>query len=45
LLRVWISQWRGLEPFITSPEEFGALIRRDYERFGKLIKKVGIKAD
>ena len=35
----------GLEPFVTSPEEFAALIRRDYERFGKLIKQVGIKAD
>jgi tripartite-type tricarboxylate transporter receptor subunit TctC len=35
----------GLEPFVTSPDEFGALIRRDYDRFGKLIKEVGIKAD
>ena len=35
----------GLEPLITSPEEFSALIRRDHERFGKLIKEVGIRAD
>ena len=35
----------GLEPFVTTPEEFAALIRRDYERFGKLIKDVGIKSD
>ena len=35
----------GLEPLITSPEEFTALIRRDHDRFGKLIKQVGIKAD
>jgi tripartite-type tricarboxylate transporter receptor subunit TctC len=35
----------SLEPFITTPGEFAALIRRDYERFGKLIKEVGIKAD
>jgi tripartite-type tricarboxylate transporter receptor subunit TctC len=35
----------GLEPLITSPEEFTALIRRDHERFGKLIKEVGIRAD
>ena len=35
----------SLEPLVTSPEEFNALIRRDYERFGKLIKEVGIKAD
>jgi len=35
----------GLEPLVTTPEEFAALIRRDYDRFGKLIKEVGIKAD
>ena len=35
----------GLEPFQTTPEEFSALIRRDYDRFGKLIKQIGIKAD
>jgi tripartite-type tricarboxylate transporter receptor subunit TctC len=35
----------GLEPYSTTPEEFGALIRSDYERFGKLIKDLGIKAD
>ncbi len=35
----------GLEPLVTTPEEFTALIRRDHERFGKLIKEVGIRAD
>ena len=35
----------GLEPLITAPDEFSALIRRDYERFGRLIKDVGIRAD
>ncbi len=35
----------GLEPLVTSPEEFSALIRRDHERFGKLIKEVGIRPD
>jgi tripartite-type tricarboxylate transporter receptor subunit TctC len=35
----------SLEPFITTPEEFAALIRRDYERYGKVIKEVGVKAD
>jgi tripartite-type tricarboxylate transporter receptor subunit TctC len=35
----------GLEPYQTTPEEFSALIRRDYDRFGKLIKQIGIKAD
>ena len=35
----------SLEPFVTTPDEFNALIRRDYERFGKLIKEVVIKSD
>ena len=35
----------GLEPLVTSPEEFSTLIRRDHERFGKLIKEVGIRPD
>jgi len=35
----------GLEPFVSTPEEFSALIQRDYKRFGDLIKKIGIKAD
>jgi tripartite-type tricarboxylate transporter receptor subunit TctC len=35
----------GLEPFATSAEEFAILIRRDHERYGKLIREIGIKAD
>jgi len=35
----------GLEPLVTSPEDFNALIRRDHERFGKLIREVGIRPD
>ncbi len=35
----------SLETLLLSPQEFDALIRRDYGRFGKLIKEVGIKAD
>jgi tripartite-type tricarboxylate transporter receptor subunit TctC len=35
----------GLEPYQSTPEEFSALIQRDYKRFGDLIKQIGIKAD
>jgi tripartite-type tricarboxylate transporter receptor subunit TctC len=35
----------GLEPFVTAPEEFVALIRRDFEKYGKVIRDVGVKAD
>jgi tripartite-type tricarboxylate transporter receptor subunit TctC len=33
------------EPYITTPEEFAALLRADYERYGELIKSIGFKAD
>jgi tripartite-type tricarboxylate transporter receptor subunit TctC len=35
----------GLEPFPTTPDEFAALIRRDYEKYGKIVKAIGIKVD
>lgn len=35
----------SLETLVLSPEEFDKLIRRDYEKYGKLIKRLGIKAD
>jgi tripartite-type tricarboxylate transporter receptor subunit TctC len=35
----------SLETLILSPQDFENLIRRDYDKYGKLIKKLGIKAD
>ena len=35
----------SLETLVLSPEDFEALIRRDYDKYGKLIKKLNIKAD
>jgi tripartite-type tricarboxylate transporter receptor subunit TctC len=35
----------SLEPLILSPEDFGALIKRDHEKYGRVIKQVGVKAD
>ncbi|TMH55095.1 MAG: hypothetical protein E6H55_19040 [Betaproteobacteria bacterium] len=35
----------GLEPFASTPEEFAALIRRDYDKYGKIVKAIGIKLD
>ena len=35
----------GMEPYATKLEEFVALIRRDHDRFGKLIKEVKISLD
>ena len=35
----------GVEPFVTTPEEFVALIRRDYDKYGKIVKSIGVKVD
>src|SRR6266545_3353978 len=35
----------SLEPLILSPAEFNALIREDYEKYGKIVRDLGIKAD
>jgi tripartite-type tricarboxylate transporter receptor subunit TctC len=35
----------GSEPAIGTPEDFGKLIREDYEQMGKLVKVAGIKAE
>ncbi|HVE50076.1 MAG TPA: tripartite tricarboxylate transporter substrate binding protein [Casimicrobiaceae bacterium] len=35
----------GLEPLVTSPDEFVALIRRDHDKYGKVVKDVGVKVD
>ena len=35
----------GLDPYLTSREDLAAHMRAEYEKFGKLIRAVGIKAD
>ena len=35
----------GLEPFISTPEEFAALIRSEYAKYGEVVKAVGAKID
>jgi tripartite-type tricarboxylate transporter receptor subunit TctC len=35
----------GLDPYVASPEEFDALIKRDYAKYAKVVKDVGIKLD
>ena len=35
----------GLDPYVLSPSEFVALIRRDYEKYAKVVKDLGVKVD
>jgi len=40
-----LSNAGGVEPWVTSPEEFAAQIRSEYATYGKLVKEVGAKVD
>jgi tripartite-type tricarboxylate transporter receptor subunit TctC len=33
------------EPYVTTPDEFAAVMRADYERYGAVIKSIGFKVD
>ena len=35
----------GLDPYVANPDEFAALIRRDYEKYAKVVKDIGLKVD
>jgi len=35
----------GLDAFATTPGEFAALIRRDYDKYGRVVREVGVKVD
>jgi tripartite-type tricarboxylate transporter receptor subunit TctC len=35
----------GLEPYVIGAGEFDALIKRDYAKYGKVVKDVGIRID
>jgi tripartite-type tricarboxylate transporter receptor subunit TctC len=35
----------GVEPWITTPEEFAAEIRNEYAKYGVLVKEIGAKID
>lgn len=44
-MRGRIRRLGGLEPYITTPEEFDVLLRAEYERYGEVVKAVGAKVD
>jgi tripartite-type tricarboxylate transporter receptor subunit TctC len=35
----------GLEPFISTPEEFAALIRAEYAKYGEVVRATGVRID
>jgi len=44
-IREKVGRVGGLEPFISTPEEFAALIRAEYLKYGEVVKAVGAKID
>jgi tripartite-type tricarboxylate transporter receptor subunit TctC len=40
-----LSNAGGVEPWITTPEEFAGQIQGEYVTYGKLVKQVGAKID
>src|SRR6266852_1763531 len=44
-VREKIGKVGGLEPFISTPEEFAALIRAEYLKYGEVVRAVGAKID
>jgi tripartite-type tricarboxylate transporter receptor subunit TctC len=35
----------GLEPYVSTPDEFAALLRSEYAKYGEIVKAVGVKID
>jgi tripartite-type tricarboxylate transporter receptor subunit TctC len=35
----------GLDPYVTTPEEFRAVVARDYEKYARVVKDIGIRLD
>ena len=44
-LRGRIRNVGGLEPYVTTPEEFAAQLRSEYAKYGEIVKAVGAKVD
>ncbi len=44
-VREKFSRSGALEPYLTTPEELAALVRSDYEKYGKVAKDLGLKVD
>ena len=36
---------QGMEPVVMSPEQFGSMLREDYDKWGKLIRESNIKLE
>jgi tripartite-type tricarboxylate transporter receptor subunit TctC len=44
-VRAQLKSAGGMSAFDTSPEDFAALVRRDYDKYGKIVRDLRIKVD
>lgn len=44
-VKVRLNAAGGLEPYITTQQEFAEIIRADYDKYGKLVKQINAKVD
>jgi len=44
-MRAAIRKLGGLEPYVTTPEEFAALIRAEHAKYGQVVKATGVRVD
>src|SRR5262245_45689798 len=44
-LRERLRNIGGMDPFITTPDEFAALIRAEHAQYGSLVRKIGITVE
>jgi tripartite-type tricarboxylate transporter receptor subunit TctC len=44
-VREKLSNAGGVEPWITTPEEFSAEMKSEFATYGKLVREVGAKID
>jgi tripartite-type tricarboxylate transporter receptor subunit TctC len=35
----------GIETFATTSDQFAALIRNDYDKYGRIVKAIGVRVD
>jgi dissimilatory sulfite reductase (desulfoviridin) alpha/beta subunit len=35
----------GMEPAGTTPEQYGKMLREEHERFGSLVRRIGMRID
>ena len=40
-----IRRLGGLEPYLTTPEQFDALLHSEYRKYGEIVKAVGVRID